>query len=442
MKPLNKQILKLAVPNIISNLTVPLLSSADTALVGHLPEPYFIGAVALGSMIFNFIYWGFGFLRMGTTGFTAQAYGAGDHREMVSFLGRALLVSLAGSLLVIALQKPIAEFSFYLIHGSDLSEHYARRYFYIRILAAPATLGLYAFQGWFLGMQNAKYPLYLTVVTNLLNLGFNVLFVLGLNMNSDGVAWGTVCAQYLGLILALFLFRKKYGAYLFHFDLKAVLEMAALKCFFSINSDIFLRTLALVFAFSFFTAKSAEFGDNVLAANSILLQLWMIFSYGIDGFAYAAESLVGKSVGAGDVSGLKRVIRAIFLWGMGLGAAFSLLYFAIPGVLARLFTGQEAVILLVQRYFLWTQVAPVLNSVCYIWDGVYIGATASRAMRNTSFVATFLIFLPVYYVSRNLWGNHGMWLAMTLFMAARGFSLHALRVKYIYRLKPSDGPAY
>ena len=436
MKSLNKQILRLAIPNIISNLTVPLLSSADTALVGHLPQPYFIGAVALGGMIFNFIYWGFGFLRMGTTGFTAQAYGAGQRTEISSILGRALFMALAGSLLVIALQKPIAELSFYLIHGSDLSEHFARRYFYIRILAAPATLSLYAFQGWFLGMQNARYPLYLTVATNLLNLGFNFLFVLGFHLNSDGVAWGTVCAQYLGLVLAVVLFGKKYGAYRSYFDLKAVFEMSALKRFFSINSDIFLRTLALVFAFSFFTAKSAEFGDNILAANSILLQLWMIFSYGIDGFAFAAESLTGKYVGAGVPSELKRVVRAIFYWGMGLGAVFSALYLALPDALARLFTGQEAVIALVHRYFFWTQWAPVLNSVCYIWDGIYIGATAARAMRNTSFVATFLIFLPLYYLTRHALGNHGMWLALTLFMAARGLSLYLLRNKHIYRLNP------
>ncbi len=430
---LNKQILHLAIPNIISNLSVPLLSGVDTALVGHLPQTYFIGAVAVGSMIFNFIYWGFGFLRMGTTGLTAQAFGAGKRKEIITILGRGLIVALSGSLLIIVLQKPLAQLSFHLIHASNEVEHYARNYYFIRIFAAPATLALYAFQGWFLGMQNARYPLVLTVVTNLLNVGFDFLFVYGLGMNSDGVALGTVLAQYIGLVLAVWLFCRRYRSYLGDMDRKRLFDVARFRRFLSINSDIFLRTLLLVFAFSFFTAKSAEFGDGVLAANSVLMQLWLIFSYAIDGFAFSGESLVGKFWGGRDYSNLRRVIRYLFYWGSGLGLFFSLVYFLFPRPLIYVFTNQQAVVNIALSYMGWTMIAPVLNSFCYIWDGIYLGATATKAMRNTSILALFVFFLPAYYIMRPIWGNNGMWLAMTFFMIFRGLSLWILSRKYIWR---------
>ncbi|HID39517.1 MAG TPA: MATE family efflux transporter [Calditrichaeota bacterium] len=430
---LNKQIIRLAVPNIISNLSVPLLSTVDTIIVGHLPGVWFIGAVAVGSMIFNFIYWGFGFLRMGTTGLTAQQYGAGRSQQSIMILARALLVALGGSLLLLLLQFPIAQFSFWLVEASENVELYASRYFYIRIYAAPATLSLYALQGWFLGMQNARYPLILTVLTNVLNIGFNYLFAIGLYMNSDGVALGTVCAQYIGLIVGIYMLRRTYTSQIRLFKRKLLLQVDALRRYFAVNRDIFLRTLVLVFTFSFFTAKSAEFGDVVLAANTILIQLWMILAYGIDGFAFAAESLVGKFLGAGDRPQLKKVIRHIFYWGMGLSLPFSLLYFFFDQSLLAVFTDKPEIIRTALAFMIWTIIAPPLNSVCYLWDGIYIGATATSAMRNSAFIATFLFFLPAYYISRELWGNHGLWLALTLFMIVRGVSLQVLAGKHIYR---------
>lgn len=429
---LNRQILRLAIPNIISNLSVPLLSVADTALVGRLDQVYYIGAVAVGGMIFNFIYWGFGFLRMGTTGLTAQALGRKDDSETVLILGRAAAVALGCSSLIVILQWPIAEFSFYLVNASPEVEQYASSYFYIRIFAAPATLSLYAIQGWFLGMQNARYPLYLTVVTNLLNVGFNFLFILGFKMNSDGVALGTVCAQYIGLLLAAYLFNRSYGHLWPAFKKTEIFEVKAFKRFFVLNRDIFIRTLALIFTFSFFTAKSAEFGDSILAANTILIQLWMIFSYGIDGFAFASESLVGKFIGAKNILNLKKVIRYIFIWGTALGLFFSIAYFAFDQQLISIFTDKEEIISLAMTFMAWTIIAPLVNSFCYIWDGVYIGATASMPMRNAMLISAFIFFLPVYYFGRELWGNHGMWLALVLFMAVRGISLTLLARKYIF----------
>ncbi len=430
---LNKQIIRLAVPNIISNLSVPLLSTVDTIIVGHLPGIWFIGAVAVGSMIFNFIYWGFGFLRMGTTGLTAQEYGAGRQQESVMILARALLVALTGGVLLMLLQFPIARLAFWLVEASSNVEHFASRYFYIRIYAAPATLALYALQGWFLGMQNARYPLILTVLTNLLNMGFNYFFALGLDMNSDGVALGTVCAQYVGLTVGLFMLKRSYTQFIRMFNGHLLLQFDALRRFFIVNRDIFLRTLVLVFTFSFFTAKSAEFGDTTLAANTILIQLWLLLAYGIDGFAYAAQSLVGKFTGAGDLTSAKTVIRYIFYWGMGLSLPFSLIYLLFPHPILSVFTDKPEIIETAVSFIIWTIVAPPINSVCYLWDGIYIGATATAAMRNTAFIATFLFFLPVYYIGRGLWGNHGLWLALTLFMIVRGLSLQILAGKHIYK---------
>ncbi len=430
---MNKQILRLAVPNIISNLSVPLLSAVDTALVGHLPSLYYIGAVAVGTLIFNFVYWGFGFLRMGATGLTAQACGRDDKTESMLILGRSLLVAALTGVILILLQTPIAWISFNLVGASAGVEEHARIYFYIRIYAAPATLSLYAIQGWFLGMQNARYPLITTVAVNVLNIIFNLIFILGMGMNSNGVALGTVLAQYAGVFISILLFKRMYSTMLVHPEWTQLLNLAALKKFFIVNSDIMIRTLALIFAFSFFTAKSAEFGNDILAVNTILMQLWMIFSYGIDGFAFAAESLVGKAIGANDRNQLKSTIRLIFIWGTGLGLIFSLTYFIFDETLLAIFTNKENIILLALTFMPWTIIAPLINSVCYIWDGIYIGATATSAMRNAMLFVTLSVFLPLYYLTHQSWGNHGLWFTMTVFMLMRGVMLSLLYRKNILK---------
>jgi len=429
---LNKQILRLAIPNIISNLSVPMLSVVDTALVGHLPNAYSIGAVAVGSMILNFVYWGFGFLRMGTTGLTAQAHGKNDHREMGLVLSRALLVALIAGIALILLQHLIGKVSFGLVSASPEVELFASKYFYIRIFAAPATLSLYALMGWFLGMQNARYPMIVTISINILNVVLDAWFVLILKMGVTGVAWGTLIAQYLGAALALFFLWRNYRGFIRKFSLAEVTYKKDLQKFFKLNSDIFIRTLCLIFTFAFFTAKSAELGDNILAANSILIQLWMIFSYGIDGFAFAAESLVGKFIGAKNSTQLKRVVKSIFIWGSGLGALFSLVYSVLGYEILSLLTNQQIVLSLAMDFIGWTILAPFINSFCYIWDGIYIGATASKAIRNSMLLATTAFFLPAYYIGFHFGGNHGMWLAMLLFMIVRGISLTLLAKKNIF----------
>jgi MATE family multidrug resistance protein len=292
-------------------------------------------------------------------------------------------------------------------------------------------------QGWFLGMQNARYPLYITIIVNVLNIGFNLLFVKYYGMKADGIAWGTVIAQYGGVLVAILLFLLKYRPYARKYSFQEVIDKTALQKFFTVNRDIFIRTLCLIFTFAFFTAKGAEFGEVILAANTILMTLWMMLAYGVDGFAFAAESLVGNYVGKlsnqpGLYDEYKKTIWWLFYWAAALSALVSLVYGFFGTQILRLFTDQVPVIETAKIFLLWIIIAPVINSVCFIWDGIYIGATRTQAMRNAMLVCTFLVFLPVYYATKGVLGNHGLWLAMLVFMIARGITLSVLARKNIF----------
>ncbi|MEX2602598.1 MAG: MATE family efflux transporter [Gracilimonas sp.] len=420
---MNRQILRLAIPNIISNLSVPLLGAVDTAVVGRLEHVYYLGAIAVGSIIFDFIFWGFGFLRMGTTGMVAQAYGAQEERKTRIILIRVLFVAAASSILILLIQYPLIEVSLYLINASPEVEEYTRLYYHIRIFAAPATLALFGLNGWFLGMQNARYPMIITIFLNVVNIILNLIFVFHFGMNVDGVATGSLIASFLALALALYLYKKKYGGLKLNIEWDELIETSELKKFFSVNRDIVIRTLCLIFSYAFFTAKSAEMGDVVLAANTILLQMWYISSYGTDGFAYAAESLVGRFKGAGENRQLKEAVKANMLWGLGLGLLGTTTYALLDAEIIALFTNKENVIAVAMTVVIWLIVAPVVNSVCFIWDGVYIGATATGAMRNSMLIATILVFIPAYFISEPFAGIHALWIAMTAFMIARGVIL-------------------
>lgn len=420
---MNRQILRLAIPNIISNVTIPLLGMVDLAIMGHLGSEIYVGAIALGVIIFNFIFWGFGFLRMGTSGFTAQAYGARDLGEMITILARSLVVALGAGLLIVVLQKPIVLLSFYLIHGSAEVETLATQYYSIRIWSAPATLCLYAFTGWFLGMQNARLTMMVTLLINVLNIGLNFLFVYGFEMKVEGVALGSLLGQYGGLILAIVFFLRYYSKLLKRFRFAALKQWAGFKRFFLVNKDILLRTLFLIVTFSFFTARSAAENDSILAVNTLLLQFLFIFSYFIDGFAYAAESLVGKFTGAKDPVRLRSVIRRLFAWGFFLSIPFTIIYLVWNEPILSILTNNRELITLSRDYMPWVVLVPFLSFAAFIWDGIFIGATTAAPLRNTLFVATFLVFLPVYFISRGTIGNHGLWLAMLLFMVTRGVML-------------------
>ncbi len=418
---LNKQILRLAIPNILSNLSVPLLSTVDTALMGRQESAAYIGAVALGSLLFNFIYWSFSFLRMGTTGLTAQAFGKGDRAGVSNILGRALVTALLGSILLLLIQMPLAHLSFRLLDASATVEAFAKEYFFVRIWAAPATLALYAVMGWFFGVQNAFYPLLLTILINVVNVICNVYFVNYKGMKADGVALGTVIAQYTGLLAALGLFYYKYANYIKYLNRKIILELSALKKFLALNRDIFIRTFCLIFAFAFFDNESARQGDVILAVNAILLQFVSWMSYGIDGFAHASESLIGRYLGAGDQGRLKQAISYSFLWAMGFSVVYSLVYLVSGDVLLYVFTDQKNIIEAARPFIFWVVLFPIVATPGYIWDGIYVGHTASVAMRSTMLVA-LLVYLIFYYAQARFfpWGNNGLWLALLVFMATRG----------------------
>ncbi len=420
---MNKSILRLAIPNIISNLSVPLLGAVDTALVGHLDQVYYLGALAVGSVIFNFIFWGFGFLRMGTTGLTAQEYGRRDRMNMMMILARVQIIALSIGLLILFLQHPIAFLSLWLIESSAEVAEYTRVYYDIRIYTAPAVLALYGLNGWFLGMQNAKYPMIITIVLNLLNIVLNITFIYGFDMHVNGVAYGTLISTYLAFALGIFLFVKRYRRYLSHYLPNELINISELKKYFSVNRDIFIRTLCLIFTFSFFTAVSARQGDMILAANTILLQFWFIVSYGIDGFAYAAESLVGRFKGSNDSAKLRKAVFYNIGWGLVLGLAGTLVYAVAGNSMLTIFTNNSDVIELAKTVLFWTILAPLVSSFCYILDGVFIGATETKPMRNTMLFSTGIVFLPAYFLGTHFFGIHGLWLAMVLFMVARGAAL-------------------
>lgn len=419
-KNIDKEILRLSVPNIVSNITVPLLGLVDLAMMGHLDDPVYIGAIALGGVIFNIIYHSFAFLRMGSSGFTSQAYGAKNSRDVSLILIRSLIVAAGFATLLILLQYPIQWIGFNMLDGSEEVKTLAREYFYIRIYAAPAALGLYALYGWFLGLQNARIPMIIAIAVNTVNIGFNFLFIYVFNMKSDGVALASVLAQYTGLFIALLFLVTKYKQYIQKFSNAVIFQMDEIKRFFRVNSDIFIRTLLLLLVLAFFTSRSARISDEILAVNSLLFQFFFIFSYFADGFAFAGEALAGKAKGANNLQSLKETVKHLFYWGWGASILFSLVFFFGLKPLLWIMTDNATLINIAYEYRYWIILLPLVSGAAFIWDGIFIGVTASKAMRNTMIVASIFIFLPSYYLTIESFGNHALWFSLHLFMISRG----------------------
>ena len=418
----NRQILHIALPAIVTNITVPLLGLVDTAIVGHMGAASYIGAIAVGTMIFNLVYWVFGFLRMGTSGMTAQARGRRDLTEVTRLLARSALVSLVVSAVLLLLQWPLCELMLSFIGPTPDVRPLAATYFYIVVWGAPASLGLFALTGWYIGMQNTRLSMLISILQNVVNILASLLLVYGLGMKVEGVALGTVVAQYAGLLVGIGLlwryYRKLFLTRMVHQGLlsAAVRELGP---FFRVNRDIFLRTLFLVAVNLYFTSAGARQGAVILAVNTLLMQLYLLFSYIMDGFAYAGEALAGRYWGACDWPACRDVVRRLFRWGWLMTGLFTAIYVVGGMPFLHVLTDEPGVVEAARAYVWWAYLIPAAGVAAFIWDGIFIGTTQTRGMLLSSAVSAVVFFLVAYATARTL-GNHGLWLAMVLYLLTRG----------------------
>lgn len=409
MQTINKDILKLAIPSILANITVPLVGMADIAVAGHLDAnaATMIGGIAIGTMLFDLLYWNFGFLRVGTGGLTAQAYGRGDRKECARIFARAFGIALACAIMLIAIQWFFVKSAFLVVDCTPEVRELASRYFFIRIWAAPATLGLMAFKGWFIGMQDSVSPMVTDLTVNGMNVLMSIVLALGIRplgyegMGFAGIATGTVVAQYSGLLTAMFLmlvkYRKNTLTTLHKEDLKEVFKGGETRRFFVMNTDLFVRSLCFIAIYIGFTVISARYGDLLLAVSSIMMKLLMIFSYFTDGFAYAGEAMTGKYIGARDGRMLRQTVKWTFVWSMGIAVIFMGIYQFAGVPLLRMMTSDPTVVEASKEYLPWLLLMPVIGCAAFTWDGIYIGATASKAIRNSMLWAV-VGFATVWFI--------------------------------------------
>jgi multidrug resistance protein, MATE family len=415
----HRSVLTVAVPIMLSNVSEPLIGVVNTAVIGQLPDPYYIGAIAVGALIFSFIFWGFGFLRLSTGGLSAQATGAGDSEELVAVLARSLMIGLVAGLGLIALSPIIRETAFDLIGGSEDIRQHGETYFNYRIWSAPAALSNYCVMGWFIGQSKAKLAFMVQLFLNLTNMALSATFVLHLGMTSDGVGLAALISEWSAVTLALFLaftMLRDMGAKPTRarvFDAKALTRTLAM------NGDVMIRTLCLVFAFTWFTARGARAGDVVIAANAVLLNLFEVSAYLIDGFAYASEALVGQSVGAKNRQRFRAAVWLTSIWAMVVGVGCSLImWFAGPAIIDAMTVSPE-VRETARAYLPWAAISPVLGVICFQFDGIFTGAMATKDMRNMMIVSLG-IFMLAWWMLESRFGNHGLWAALNIFFVAQG----------------------
>jgi MATE family multidrug resistance protein len=421
--PTNRDVWRIAAPMILSNVSVPLLGMVDTGVTGHLESSSYLGAVAIGGTIFTFLYMGMNFLRMGTTGIAAQSYGADDNDGLRASLGQALVVSFAIALLILLLQIPIAQLALTLLGGDAETQRHAATYFFVRVWSAPGTLANFALIGWFIGTQNARVPLAIFLTINLTNIALDLLFVVILGMKVEGVALASVIAEYAGLIVggtfAFTALKKRSG----HWPVARLANLSAYKAFFSINANLFVRTMALLGTFAFVTAQGARLGPSILAANAVLMNFQNLASFGLDGIAHAAEALVGKAVGQKSRNSLQNAVSLTLKWSLLFAVGFALVYVFAGGTIVRLLTDLPDVRATAMTYLPWLIASPLISVWCFLYDGVYVGMTRAREMRNIMLLSTFAVFLPAWFLTQP-WGNHGLWFALMAFMASRGVGMH------------------
>lgn len=416
---MDRRIFKLALPNIITNITVPILGMIDIAIAGRLGSAAYIGAIALGASIFNMIYWNFGFLRMSSSGFASQAYGARDLTEVMNVFVRALAIGLGAGLIIVLLQYPIGELAFSLVQSGPESIQHVKTYFRIVVWGAPAVLGMYAFQGWFIGMQNARIPMVVAILNNVLNIVLSTLFVFGFGMKINGIALGTVLSQLISLVVAATFWWKYYRRLMKYIRKETIWDRLSMRKFFRVNGDIFIRTFLITLVTSFFTFASSGMGDTVLAVNALLMQFFMLFSYFMDGFAYAGEALTGRFYGARNKEYLQWMIRRIFFWGFMVSLTAVIIYAVFPDFILRIMTNDLTIIEQTKNYMFWTLLIPITGFAAFLWDGIFIGATASKEMRNAMILSSILFFVS-YFTLTPTWGNNGLWFSFIFYLLIRG----------------------
>lgn len=429
MNKKDRDILDIAIPSIVSNITVPLLGLVDVTIVGHMGNAAYIAAIAVGSMIFNVIYWIFGFLRMGTSGMTSQAYGRQRLDEAVDLLVRALAVGVGIGLAFVAGQSVLKWAALELMQPTADIAVFTSTYFDICIWGAPAVLGLYSLTGWYIGMQNTRLPMLVSIFQNVVNIAASLVFVYLFGMKVEGVAFGTLTAQYAGFLAALLSLRKRYREVLVHVSLRALRDAAAMMRFFTVNRDIFLRTLFLVAVNLFFTAAGAKQGAVVLSVNTLLFQLFTLYSYVMDGFAYAGEAIGGKYFGARNQAAFDDTVSRLFRWGLALTLFYTFLYLVAGEPFLRLLTDEPEVVDCSKEYILWAVAIPLAGMGAFYWDGLYIGMTATRGMLSSTFTGA-TVFFAVYFSLFPLLGNHALWLALILYLVSRGVVQTLLFRKY------------
>lgn len=432
---MNREIFRIAIPNIVSNITVPLMGIFSTAIAGRCGDSAAtIGALAIGVSIFNFIYWNCSFIRMGTSGITAQAFGAKDFATTTAMLVRAVGISAVLGVLMLLLQYPLGELSLRIMNGNQIVSDY----FYARIWAVPAGIMLFGLNGWFTGMQNAVIPMVTSITINVLHVLLSLWFVFGFDMGIVGIAYASVVAQWSGMTLSVLLLVIFFRKHLRPVTLMQVVEMGALKEFFAVNGDIIIRTFCIVAVYTFFTAASARMeSDIVLAVNTMLLQMFTLFSYMNDGFAYAAEALTGRFVGARDIHSLRLCIRRCVVWAVGTAVVCIAIYVGWWQDIIAMFVGEKSqladILSVAGEYIGWVIAIPIAAALPFLMDGIMVGATLTRILRNSMVVSTVAYF-AIYYSLHPFIGNNALWCAFTAYMALRGVAQYFMsdRLQMVY----------
>lgn len=429
---MNKQILRLAIPSILANITIPLVGLVDTAIVGHISDAHAIGGIAIGTMLFDLLYWNFGFLRVGTSGMTAQAFGRGDREQCARLLAQSVGISLIGAALIWLLQWLFVTAALAIVPCSAEVASFARDYFFVRVWAAPATLSLMAIKGWFIGMQDTVSPMITDIVVNVVNMAVSYALAVYTPLGAWGVAYGTVVAQFTGLLLSIVILMWKYRhVWLGVSFLRLLRDMRGMRQLISLNANLFVRSLCFMIVYVGFTSLSSLYGDTDLAVCSILMKLFMLFSYFVDGFAYAGEALVGKYIGQQKNSppfregeGVGLLVRLLFLWSLGVGVVFTVIFalWSIP--MYRMMTSDVVVLGRLTDFTAWLIAMPIVSTLAFMWDGVYTGATAGKQIRNGMILAA-IGFVLGYVATAHWWGVHALFVGYFLHLAARVIYLTA-----------------